>query len=169
MLQIGADIYCDTALIADVLEERAPNPSLYPSGITSASRILAQWADSTLFWTAIPFAMQPAGIAHVFEGMPPEAIKAFADDRAVFRANLPRMRPADANAAFALYLERLEAMARMTNSAAAPRSALRTKLRPKSHQKISIHTVLPLANGWSRAGLMAAYVARRAAGVRQTR
>lgn len=109
VLQIGADIYCDTALIADVLEERAPSPSLYPSGVSGASRILAQWADSTLFWTAVPFAMQPAGLAHMFEGTPPEAIKAFGDDRAVFRANMPRMRPADANAAFALYLERLEA------------------------------------------------------------
>jgi glutathione S-transferase len=108
VLQIGADIYCDTALIADVLEERAPNPTLYPSGVTSASRILAQWADSTLFWTAVPFAMQPAGLAHMFEGTPPETIKAFGDDRAVFRANMPRMRSADANAAFALYLERLE-------------------------------------------------------------
>jgi glutathione S-transferase len=108
VLQIGADIYCDTALIADVLEERAPTPTLYPSGVTCASRILAQWADSTLFWTAVSFAMQPAGLAHMFEGMPPETIKAFGDDRAVFRANMPRMRPADANAAFALYLERLE-------------------------------------------------------------
>ena len=75
VLQIGADIYCDTALIADVLEERAPSPTLYPSGVASASRILAQWADSTLFWTAIPFAMQPAGLAHMFEGVPPETIK----------------------------------------------------------------------------------------------
>jgi glutathione S-transferase len=108
VLQIGADIYCDTALIADVLEERAPTRTLYPSGVACASRILAQWADSTLFWTAVPFAMQPAGLAHMFEGMPPETIKAFGDDRAVFRANMPRMRPADANAAFALYLERLE-------------------------------------------------------------
>lgn len=108
VLQIGADIYCDTALIADVLEVRAPNPTLYPGGVAAASRILAQWADSTLFWTAIPFAMQPAGLAHLFEGMPPEAIKAFGDDRAAFRANMPRMRPADANAAFGLYLERLE-------------------------------------------------------------
>lgn len=108
VLQIGADIYCDTALIADVLEERAPKPTLYPGGIAAASRLLAQWADSTLFWTAIPFAMQPAGLAHLFEGMPPEAIKAFGDDRVAFRANMPRMRPADANAAFGLYLERLE-------------------------------------------------------------
>src|SRR5579864_5233364 len=108
VLQIGADIYCDTALIADVLEERAAEPRLFPGVVAGASRILAQWADSTLFWTAIPFTMQPEGLAHLFAGTPPEAIKAFGDDRAVFRANLPRMRPADADAAFALYLERLE-------------------------------------------------------------
>jgi glutathione S-transferase len=109
VLQIGADIYCDTALIADVLEEHAPNPSLFPGAVAGASRILAQWADSTLFWTAIPFTMQPAGLAHVFAGTTPEGIKAFGDDRMVYRANMPRMRPADANVALAIYLDRLEA------------------------------------------------------------
>jgi glutathione S-transferase len=108
VLQIGADIYCDTALIVDVIEERAPRPTLYPGGTAGASRILAQWADSTLFWTAIPYTMQPAGLAHLFEGTPPEAIKAFGDDRAIFRANIPRIRPGDAIGAFALYLDRLE-------------------------------------------------------------
>jgi glutathione S-transferase len=110
VLQIGADIYCDTALIADVIEALAPQPTLYPQGIAGASRILAQWADSTLFWTAIPYTMQPAGLAKMFEGVPPEAVKAFGDDRNVFRANMPRMRPGDASAAFALYLDRLEDM-----------------------------------------------------------
>jgi glutathione S-transferase len=110
ILQIGADIYCDTALIADVLEAQAPQPTLYSTGIAGASRILAQWADSTLFWTMIPYTLQPAGAAHMFAGMPPEALKAFNDDRAVFRANLPRMRSAEATAAFSLYLQRLEGM-----------------------------------------------------------
>jgi len=108
VLQIGADIYCDTALIADVIEALSPQPTLYPNGIAGASRILAQWADSTLFWTAVPFTMQPAGLAHMFEGVPPDTVKAFGDDRNVFRANLPRMRPTDAIAAFALYLVRLD-------------------------------------------------------------
>jgi len=108
VLQIGADIYCDTALIADIIEERAPQPTLYPGGLAGASRILAQWADSTLFWTAIPYTMQPAGLAHMFEGTPPETVKAFGDDRMIFRANIPRMRPGDAIGAFALYLDRLE-------------------------------------------------------------
>jgi glutathione S-transferase len=110
ILQIGADIYCDTALIADVIEAQAPHPSLYPSGVAGASRILAQWADSTLFWTMIPYAMQPAGAAHMFSGAAPEAMKVFNDDRVVFRANLPRMRGPEALAAFTLYLERLESM-----------------------------------------------------------
>src|SRR5882724_3470900 len=108
VLQIGADIYCDTSLIAEVIEALSPQPTLFPSGIAAASRILAQWADSTLFWTTVAFTMQPAGIAHMFEGVPPEAIKAFGDDRNIFRASLPRMRPADASAAFTLYLERLD-------------------------------------------------------------
>jgi glutathione S-transferase len=110
VMQIGADIYCDTALIAEVIEAHAPPPTLYPSAFAAASRTLAQWADSTLFWTAIPFAMQPAGFAAMFEGVPAETIKAFGDDRSAFRASTPRMRPADATAAFALYLERLEEM-----------------------------------------------------------
>lgn len=110
ILQIGADIYCDTSLIADVIEAHAPEPSLYPSGIAGASRILAQWADSTLFWTMIPYTLQPAGAAHMFNGVPPEAVKAFNDDRTIFRANMPRMRPAEATAAFTLYLDRLADM-----------------------------------------------------------
>jgi glutathione S-transferase len=108
ILQIGADIYCDTALIAEVIEALAPEPSLYPSDVAAASRMLAQWADSTLFWTAIPYTLQPAGMAHMFVGVPPETIKAFGEDRAVFRANSPRIRPAEAQAAMGIYLRRLE-------------------------------------------------------------
>jgi glutathione S-transferase len=110
ILQIGADIYCDTALIADVIEGISPSPTLYPPAVAAASRTLAQWADSTLFWTAIPYTLQPAGLAHMFAGAPPEALKAFGEDRKAFRANIPRMQAPEARAAFGLYLGRLEAM-----------------------------------------------------------
>jgi glutathione S-transferase len=110
ILQMGADIYCDTALIADVIEAIAPSPSLYPKGAAAASRTLAQWADSTLFWAAIPYAMQPAGLAYMFSGASPEVIKAFGEDRNAFRANMPWMRGPEARAAIGLYLERLEEM-----------------------------------------------------------
>ena len=50
VLQVGADIYCDTALIARLLESRQPTPSLYPATAPLAP-LLAQWADGTLFHT----------------------------------------------------------------------------------------------------------------------
>lgn len=91
VMQIGADIYCDTALIADVLERLQPTPSLYPVDVAGASKIFAQWADSTLFWTIIPYCFQPVGIANIFQGASPEQMQAFAADRAKFRGAIPRM------------------------------------------------------------------------------
>lgn len=108
VLQVGADIYCDTALIARVLEARAPEPPLFPTGQPLAP-LLAQWADSTLFWTVIPYTMQPAGLAHVFQGVPPEQLKAFAADRAPFAASLKRQTLADATANLHAYLDALDA------------------------------------------------------------
>ncbi|MBL8305411.1 MAG: glutathione S-transferase family protein [Rubrivivax sp.] len=95
VLQRGADVFCDTALIARVLETQAPTPTLFPASAPLAP-LLAQWADSTLFWTAVPYTMQPAGLAHVFAGLPPEAVQAFAADRAPFSAGIRRQTVADA-------------------------------------------------------------------------
>ena len=108
VLQVGADIYCDTALIARVLEERAPTPTLFPASAPTAP-LLAQWADFTLFWSVIPYTMQPAGMANVFKGLPPEAIKAFGADRAPFAASLRRQTLADATAALEYGFELLDA------------------------------------------------------------
>jgi glutathione S-transferase len=110
ILQIGADIYCDTALIADVLEHLQPEPSLYPEPSKGMGRTLAQWADTTLFWTAMAYNFQPAGAAQVFAGAPPEATKAFAEDRQAMRGGAPRMPAADAAAAYKSYLRRLSDM-----------------------------------------------------------
>ena len=111
VLQIGADIYCDTALIADVLEHLAPEPTLYPEPEKGMSRILAQWADSTLFWASMAWNLQPKGAAEVFAKAPPEAVKAFGEDRGKMSAgNMTRLRPADAAAAYKSYLRRISDM-----------------------------------------------------------
>ena len=52
-LQIGADIYCDTRLIADVLEARKPDPSFYATGGEGLNKVLETWADQHLFWPAV--------------------------------------------------------------------------------------------------------------------
>ncbi|HEY2190195.1 MAG TPA: glutathione S-transferase N-terminal domain-containing protein, partial [Caldimonas sp.] len=56
-LQIGADVYCDSFLMCRVIDRMAPEPPLYPSAIAGLAEIVAQWADTTLFWAAVPFTM----------------------------------------------------------------------------------------------------------------
>ncbi len=99
VMQLGADIYCDTALICRVLDTLQPQAPLYPPGCEGVAELIAQWADQQLFWTAVPYTMQPAGLAQVFGDAPPEQMKAFAADRAAYAPQLRRPTPADAEAA----------------------------------------------------------------------
>lgn len=108
-LQIGADVYCDTALIADVLEHRAPTPSIYPERQKGLARIVSQWADEKLFWAAMGYNFQ--GAAELFKGSDPQAaqqaMQRFADDRSRMMTGMSRLRPGDATAAYKSYLRRL--------------------------------------------------------------
>ncbi len=61
ILQIGSDIYCDTALIVDVLERIQPEPTLCPQAHIASAGILAAWADQYWFAAGVSFAMQPKG------------------------------------------------------------------------------------------------------------
>ena len=107
VLQVGADIYCDSALIARTLERLHPSPTLYP-GDAPLAETFAAWADYTLFWTMIPLVMQPGVVGQLFEGAPPETLKSFAADRAAFTAGMRRLTPTDAAPQFATYLGRIE-------------------------------------------------------------
>jgi len=110
LLQIGSDIYCDSALICDVLEHVQPGPTLYPAQHKGLARVLAQWADTTLFWAAMAYNLQRPGMAELFEGVPLELVKAFGADRNAMAQGMTRLRPADATAAYKSYLRRLANM-----------------------------------------------------------
>ena len=110
LLQIGSDIYCDSALICDVLEHVQPAPTLYPAQHKGLARVLAQWADSTLFWAAMAYNLQRPGMAELFDGVPAAAVKAFGADRNAMAQGMTRLRPADATAAYKSYLRRLANM-----------------------------------------------------------
>ena len=110
VLQIGADIYCDTALIVDVLEQWFPTPDVCPQTIQGAARIVAQWADSALFTAAMAYNFQPAGVAQVFAGVPAEGVQAFVADRTAMRGGAARMASSDATATYKVYLRRLADM-----------------------------------------------------------
>lgn len=49
VLQIGADIYCDTQRIVRELEARCAGPTLFPSGSEGLCHSVASWADLLLF------------------------------------------------------------------------------------------------------------------------
>jgi len=53
VLQIGADIYCDTQCILRELERRFPQPSLYRGTDAGSANALAFWSDRNLFSPAV--------------------------------------------------------------------------------------------------------------------
>lgn len=110
VLQIGAEIYCDTALITTVLEHLKPEPPLYPPPLKGVARILADWADHTLFWTAMAYNLQPRGAAVLFANAPEGAAQAFAADRSAMGSAMHRMRAPEATAAYRSYLRRIAHM-----------------------------------------------------------
>lgn len=105
-LQIGADVYCDTALVCDVLERLQPDPPLYPPAVAALARVLAQWADDSLFWAAVRHNRGPLG-ANVQIGLAPEQARAVFEDRKAMGFDLDWQRPADATVPYQTYLQRL--------------------------------------------------------------
>jgi len=111
ILQVGADVYCDTALIARVLEELAPAPSFFPQGDTYAVRAAAQFADSTLFLNTVPVAFQPGmGMMKIFfKDAAPEYLAAFGKDRSAYRGATRRGPAHECKANLADLLGKIEA------------------------------------------------------------
>lgn len=118
-LQIGADVYCDSALMCRVLDTLQPEPPLYPHTAPGLAEIVAQWADQSLFWSAVPYTMRSGGGPFVMakaepqhdDGTPlPERMKAFGADRAAMMGAAKVAGPADLKVQMLAYLDRLERM-----------------------------------------------------------
>jgi glutathione S-transferase len=64
VLQIDAEMYCDTAAIIDALETLQPSPSLYPAPLGSLHRMIAGWAGAAQFGAHVGAAMRhiPPGV-----------------------------------------------------------------------------------------------------------
>jgi glutathione S-transferase len=57
VLQIGADIYCDTRLIVAELDRRYPSPSVFPDASHGLALALAAWSDRSFFEPGAGLAM----------------------------------------------------------------------------------------------------------------
>lgn len=61
-MQIGADVFCDSALILRRIDVLHPTPTLWPGGCEGVVQALTFWADKTLFWSAL--GMVAATVGH---------------------------------------------------------------------------------------------------------
>lgn len=75
VMQVGADVYCDTQLIMLEIEKRIPSPPLLPNGREGEARALAMWVDRNIFWAAVGVVMGALG-----DKLP----EAFLKDRSAF-------------------------------------------------------------------------------------
>lgn len=97
VLQIGADVYCGTDLIAAELERRFPVPTIFPDGCRGLALIASLWADEVLFRPSSSYAIRQAS------RFPPE----FYRDRAAMRGHAP-VEPERLAAEAPHYLEQLQ-------------------------------------------------------------
>jgi glutathione S-transferase len=107
VLQRGNHVYCDSALIARVLEQLAPEPTLYPSPLTAA---IAEWGDVQLFEASLPWMMRPTRFDDMMRLFTPDELQRFAEDRRELSKDTTRAAVSGKTrrATFAVYLARLE-------------------------------------------------------------
>jgi glutathione S-transferase len=93
VMQIGADIYCDTQCIIRELERRFPEPTLFPLGYEGLGSATAMWTDRSFFQNSVNL---------VFGSLADQVPQDFIADReqlrgakfdvAAMRAAIPQMR-----------------------------------------------------------------------------
>ena len=109
VMQIGADVYCDTALIAAVLDPLGAGPTFFPAPWRLAAQTLARWVDTELFWAAVTLRFLPSNTGSFFASN--EAAAAFAADRARFSegSTVRRLPVEEAMPRYRTFLAELEA------------------------------------------------------------
>jgi glutathione S-transferase len=91
VMQCGADIYCDSALIARLIEARKPSPSVFIRREQALMTASARWTDSEFFRVCVGLVFQPAALAANPRFRDPVAAEAFLRDRTAFTAGSPGM------------------------------------------------------------------------------
>lgn len=81
VMQLGADVYCDSALIARVIDHLLPGNTIYPAGNEATVNAAARWTDSVFFRICISVAFQPKALSESPLFGDPEAAQAFMRDR----------------------------------------------------------------------------------------
>ncbi|MDB5985828.1 MAG: glutathione S-transferase family protein [Nevskia sp.] len=81
VMQIGRDIYCDTALMSRVIERLQPQRPLLSAPLRASCAAFAS-LEQTLFLASIPVVFQPAGMKVIIKRLGAEVFERFRQDRA---------------------------------------------------------------------------------------
>lgn len=93
ILQIGADIFCDTQIIIRELERRFPAPTLFPADMAGVPWALSMWSDRSFFQNTVNLVF-----GTLFEKVPAafiedrERLRGAKFDVAAMQAAIPQMR-----------------------------------------------------------------------------
>jgi len=82
VLQVGADVFCDTHVITEYLEDAHPQPPLHPDQSSWAVRSLAAHADTHLFRVVVALCFQPKAVERTLATLGEDLAAKFAADRA---------------------------------------------------------------------------------------
>jgi glutathione S-transferase len=88
VMQIGADVFCDTQIIIREIERRFPSPTLFPPGAAGVAWALGSWTDRAFFQNTVSL---------VFGTLGPKVPEEFIEDRSKMREakfDLDKMRAA---------------------------------------------------------------------------
>jgi glutathione S-transferase len=110
VLQHKNHIYCDTRLMARVIDKQFSGETIFPPELSLTASTLAQWADQHLFSVAVGLVFSPAGFAAFQQRVPEKFVEAFLNDRAKMREGGNGL-SMEANTAFELmpiYLQQME-------------------------------------------------------------
>lgn len=112
IMQIGANVYCDTEIICRRLAALAGNQTMYAPGF--AAERVARWADTELFRTTVALNFRPEALAAQMSQMSEAEIAAFQADRAQLSGGAPivAVDPAAAQADFTALLANLDSTLR---------------------------------------------------------
>jgi glutathione S-transferase len=108
VMQQGADVWCDTKIIAERLAAIAGDRALHPG--FDAQRV-AEWADSQLFRIVVAVTFQPRAVAATMSTLSETELAAFQRDRAELAKGAPPMislAPETAEAHLEYYLDELD-------------------------------------------------------------
>jgi glutathione S-transferase len=107
-LQIGANVYCDTAVIARGLARESGDTTLFGHGF--AAQRVAEWADTQLFRVTVALNFAPEAVGPMMSQLSADEVAAFAKDRAELAkgASLQAFSSVAARDFLAVYLDELE-------------------------------------------------------------